>query len=333
MTLFLLLLLLLLLLGFVSVNNAFVTTTTTTSSWTRMVGGGDISHVAAGAAPGSSSIKSSTITALQMFHSSSSNNKNRKRSKQKEQQPKEQSNINKSRITRTIESYVDWLELFDYDNDYDDDDNDDNDENNNKKKITVVTFHASWCKYCQKFNRKWDRKMVRPYYNNNNNKNVLLQDATIQFASVEFGRNQKLCQSLHIEKLPTVQFYYSCNGNNLLLLSSMPCGPNGGFSTIQKIMSIYLKMNDDELQEEAHQWEQQQQQQQSEKRTAAPVVPVAMEEKEENDISLSLSDPQDVTIISDDENSYYEPDLYLRKRDRLRKKLSRRGGKTQQQRT
>lgn len=207
-------------------------------------------------------IQPGSVTALSMFHS----------------QTKGSSHV------LNIESYVDWLELHD-------------DEEFDQKKITAVTFHASWCKFCQKFKLKWNRKMVRPY-----------QDA-VNFASAEFGANKKLCQSLSINKLPTVQFYH--NGK---LLSSFPCGPKG-FSTVQKTMTKYLEMDSSELARETQRWEEQESKNPI-PRTSGTAIPVAMEEK---------SSGQDEE--NDNGRRTYEPDLYLRKRDRLKKKLSRRKNK------
>ena len=54
-----------------------------------------------------------------------------------------------------IESHADWLELL-----HDSEEEEDDDEET--PTITAVTFHASWCKFCQKFKMKWYRKLVRP---------------------------------------------------------------------------------------------------------------------------------------------------------------------------
>jgi len=69
---------------------------------------------------------------------------------------------------------------------------------NDDNKITVVKFHAAWCKSCQRMNHQWEGKILRKYSDNDK----------FQFASVEFGRNKKLCESLGIAKLPTVRYYY-----------------------------------------------------------------------------------------------------------------------------
>jgi thioredoxin-like negative regulator of GroEL len=126
-----------------------------------------------------------------------------------------------------IESHADWMELHE----------DFNTELPGKQKMIIaVTFHASWCKFCKKFNLKWNRKLVRP-----------LKD-TVKFASVEFGINQKLCKSLNVKQLPTVQFY--CDGE---LLSSFPCVPKG-FSKIQKTLQTYLEMDSAALKQQSKIW-------------------------------------------------------------------------------
>jgi hypothetical protein len=184
---------------------------------------------------------------------------------------------------------VDWLELhadFDEDEDL---------TPSSRKIITAVTFHASWCKFCQKFKLKWNRKLVRPLKN------------TVNFASVEFGANRKLCQSLNINTLPTVQFY--CEGK---LLSSSPCGPKG-FSTLQNTMTKYLEMDLRELEQQALLCERIE----SNISRSGNVVPVAIEDD---------SPTQNDNDAYDDNN--FEPGLYLRKRDRLKKKLTRSKGMT-----
>jgi thiol-disulfide isomerase/thioredoxin len=188
-----------------------------------------------------------------------------------------------------IESYVDWLEL------HEDFDEDEDLTPSSRKMITAVSFHASWCKFCQKFKLKWNRKLVRP-----------LKD-TVNFASVDFGANKKLCQSLNINQLPTVQFYFKGK-----LLSSFPCGPKG-FSTLQNTMTKYLEMDSRELEQQALLYEGQA----SNISGSGNVVPVAIE-----DDSSTQNDNDD----HDDNN--FEPGLYLRKRDRLKKKLIRSKGTT-----
>uniref|UniRef100_A0A7S4V5T1 Thioredoxin domain-containing protein n=1 Tax=Ditylum brightwellii TaxID=49249 RepID=A0A7S4V5T1_9STRA len=178
-----------------------------------------------------------------------------------------------------IESHVDWMEMLHDENDAD---------------ITAVTFHASWCKFCQKFKLKWNRKIVRPF------------STEVKFASVEFGANKKLCQSLNIKQLPTVQFY-TRNGN---LVSSFPCGPKS-FGVVQKTMNRYLEMDLEQLEREAALWEARVQHSSSGGGENTD-IPIALEEAE--------GESSDVDAPDDEEE---EPELYLRKRDRFKKKLSR----------
>jgi thiol-disulfide isomerase/thioredoxin len=112
----------------------------------------------------------------------------------------------------------------------------------NDDRVTVVKFHASWCKTCQKFGllfRKlavkhadWVRKVPTaaattavaavekneqeqlpqqqlqlPEQQQQQQQQVLLKRGTVRMASVEFSANTELCKSLGIKKLPTVHFY------------------------------------------------------------------------------------------------------------------------------
>lgn len=191
-----------------------------------------------------------------------------------------------------VESHADWLELTE---NLDEDD---------QQGITAVTFHASWCKYCQKFKLKWNRKVVRPLA------------GEVKFASVEFGANKKLCQGMNVNKLPTVQFY-----SHGKLLSSFPCGPKG-LPMVQNAMQRYMEMDSHELQQEAEKWAQysETKMQEDSKSSTPSDIPEAFADDEEEDESKEALDNDEMK----------KPELYIRKRDRLKTKLSRKRRKAEQ---
>jgi thiol-disulfide isomerase/thioredoxin len=93
-----------------------------------------------------------------------------------------------------------------------------------ESRVTVVKFHASWCKSCQKFgllfhklavkHADWVRKVPTTSTVETNDQlpqqqqqELLLKRGTVRMASVEWSANTELCRSLGIQKLPTVHFY------------------------------------------------------------------------------------------------------------------------------
>lgn len=229
-------------------------------------------------------------------------------------------------MVHEIESHADWLELLWFDDD-DDDDNDqeemitnDDDKSSSSQKqqqqpipkkklpITAVTFHASWCRYCLKFLKKWNRKVVaNPQLNQH-----------LRFASVEYGANRKLCQSLKIQKLPTIQLYYGQD-----LFASFPCPPKE-FKRVPALLSQYLTLHHDEMQLAVEAWTRNQQ-------PAASNNAVLHKRSSRNDdqpIEITEQDDDSSNLINDDDDSaassISEPELFRRKRDRFLDKLKRR---------
>ena len=200
-----------------------------------------------------------------------------------------------------IESHADWMELLWQDDDVDDDDDEEEDGSDtpkqHPKRITAVSFHASWCRYCLKFQRKWNHQMVRsPLFQTNPSR-------LLQFASVEYGANRKLCQSLHIQQLPTVQFYYGED-----LLTSFPCPPKQ-FQQLPRTLVTYLEMSHEQLEQvtQAYQDQAQAARSSSSNDTQKSTLPVEITE-DGTELTAALQE---------------EPELFSRKRDRLRKKLPR----------
>ena len=124
-----------------------------------------------------------------------------------------------------VQSHADWMELLFEDNEA------------AESSIKAVFFHASWCKFCQRFKLHWNRQ--RRIYGD-----------TVTFASVEYSTNKKLCQSLDVEHLPTIQFYHQDS-----LLHSAPCSPKN-ICAVKQRLELYLTMDEDQLEEAAELWEQ-----------------------------------------------------------------------------
>ena len=233
-------------------------------------------------------------------------------------------------IVHEIESHADWLELLWFDDGDDDDDNDqeemitndddDDDESSSsqlqpipmkKLPITAVTFHASWCRYCLKFLKKWNRKVVA---------NPQLKQQ-LRFASVEYGANRKLCQSLNIQKLPTIQLYYGQD-----LFASFPCPPKE-FKRVPALLSQYVTLHHDEMQRTVEAWTRNQPQAASNngmlhnKRSNNDDQPIEISEQDDDD------DPSSNLVNDNDDSATSrssEPELFRRKRDRFLDKLKRR---------
>jgi hypothetical protein len=88
-------------------------------------------------------------------------------------------------------------------------------------RITVVSFHAMWCKSCQQF-------------------------GAIRFASVEWGANTELCRSLEITRLPSVHYYH--NGRKLAGFSAGP----SKFQLVKDRLTYYQSLAEEELEFEAN---------------------------------------------------------------------------------
>ncbi|GAX26236.1 hypothetical protein FisN_16Lh065 [Fistulifera solaris] len=74
-------------------------------------------------------------------------------------------------------------------------------------RLTIVKYHASWCKACARFNLRLDKIKSEHGDVVNTVTGDILHRGDIRFASVEWGANEELCQAQGIEKLPTTRFY------------------------------------------------------------------------------------------------------------------------------
>lgn len=173
----------------------------------------------------------------------------------------------KAPIMLKVESHADWLELIE---DYEDDDH----------SITVVAFTASWCKFCQKFLRKWNHKVVKPHRK---------KADVVKFASVDYGSNRQLCKSLDIDALPTLLFYHQGT-----VVHGLACGPKK-LATAQETLARILQMSPEEMEQEAATF------------ADSKRIEAANAKSSKNSC----------------EEESEEPELYLRKRDRVKQKLKR----------
>jgi thiol-disulfide isomerase/thioredoxin len=114
-------------------------------------------------------------------------------------------------------------------------------------RITVVSFHAAWCKSCQKFGQLYQRlAKERADWVAGDADGDILETGAVRFASIEWGANTELCRSLGITRLPSVHYYH--NGRKL-------AGFSAGPSKIQLVkdrLTYYQSLSKAELEFEAN---------------------------------------------------------------------------------
>jgi thiol-disulfide isomerase/thioredoxin len=122
-------------------------------------------------------------------------------------------------------------------------------------RITVVSFHAAWCKSCQKFGRLYQKlandraDWVAGGAKNKKNKNsdaVILETGEVRLASIEWKANTELCRSLGVSRLPSVHYYQ--NGRKLAGFSAGP----SKFPLIKDRLTYYQTLSKAELDFEAN---------------------------------------------------------------------------------
>ena len=74
-------------------------------------------------------------------------------------------------------------------------------------RVSVVLFHASWCRSCKKFQQLYKRLAASNADLIDPRTGVTQKVGSIRLAEMEYGANKAVCQSLGIKKLPTVFFY------------------------------------------------------------------------------------------------------------------------------
>jgi thiol-disulfide isomerase/thioredoxin len=122
-------------------------------------------------------------------------------------------------------------------------------------RITVVSFHASWCKSCQKFGRLYQKlandraDWVAGGAKNIKSENAdgdILERGAVRLASIEWKANTELCRSLGVTRLPSVHYYQ--NGRKL---AGFPAGPSK-FQLVKDRLTYYQTLSKAELDFEAN---------------------------------------------------------------------------------
>merc|ERR1712226_306556 len=75
-------------------------------------------------------------------------------------------------------------------------------------RLCVVKFYASWCKSCQKFNVHYDQLAKEKSDWRNGETGEIIKQNQVRMASVEHSKAKMLCDSLGLERLPTVFLYH-----------------------------------------------------------------------------------------------------------------------------
>ncbi len=91
--------------------------------------------------------------------------------------------------------------------------------------LAVVKFTASWCRTCSAFSTKFDRLAQTSPFSH-----------PVSFAGVEFTVEPKLCRSLGITHLPSVQLYDGSRGK----VDSFSCSPKR-FPEVEKAINKALE--------------------------------------------------------------------------------------------
>jgi len=105
------------------------------------------------------------------------------------------------------------------------------------ERLTIIKFHATWCKSCQKFGLKF-RKLAYEYGDRIGENGKVLERGQVRFAEVEFAANADLCRSLGVKRLPYIHMYRGSEG----LLNEFACGPKH-FHLVCEALIDYLKDN------------------------------------------------------------------------------------------
>jgi thioredoxin-like negative regulator of GroEL len=113
-------------------------------------------------------------------------------------------------------------------------------------RITVVSFHAAWCKSCQKFGKLFQKlAKERADWAAGDANGDILETGVIRLASVEWVANTELCRSLGITVLPSVHYYQ--NGNKL---AGFAAGPSK-FQIVRDRLTYYQSLSKAALEFEA----------------------------------------------------------------------------------
>jgi len=112
-----------------------------------------------------------------------------------------------------------------------------------EERLSIIFFHAKWCRTCRKVGRLYEKLALREADLVEDRTSEIRKRGTIRLASAEYSVNSQLVESLKIQKLPTFAFYK--NGQHI---KNIPATPSD-FSRIQDAVKYYrdLTMQDVQL--------------------------------------------------------------------------------------
>jgi len=97
-------------------------------------------------------------------------------------------------------------------------------------RLSIVKFHAAWCKSCQKFGLRY-KKLALEEGDKVDCEGRSLERGRVRFAEVEFNSNIKLCRSLGIKRLPHIHMYKGSQGR----IEDFSCSPKNFHTVIDKL--------------------------------------------------------------------------------------------------
>jgi thiol-disulfide isomerase/thioredoxin len=118
-----------------------------------------------------------------------------------------------------------------------------------EERLTVLKFHANWCKLCQRFGEQYKRigreigDLEEVTLNDDDEEAAsVVRKGEIRMGEIEYGANADLCKSLGVTKLPAVHIY-SSKGR---LVDAIRCGANKLSAFLDKL-DMYLSMSPAEV--------------------------------------------------------------------------------------
>ncbi|GKY97993.1 hypothetical protein MPSEU_000757400 [Mayamaea pseudoterrestris] len=103
----------------------------------------------------------------------------------------------------------------------------------NDDRLSVILFHASWCKTCLKILQQYKKMATQVADHVDIESNDVIRQGSLRLAQLEYSKHTELCQELGIVKLPTIQLYR--NGEQL---ASFSCGANK-FGRVREIIQEF----------------------------------------------------------------------------------------------
>lgn len=100
-------------------------------------------------------------------------------------------------------------------------------------RLSVILFHASWCKTCLKVLQQYKKMAIQVGDHIHADSKVVVRRGSMRLAQIEYSKHTALCQELGIEKLPTIHLYR--DGQKL---ASLSCGANK-FSQVRQVIEDF----------------------------------------------------------------------------------------------